>query len=88
MVCCNHVIAIEWYLRGDYEEMLATAQRATIDGSGVSWPLVSIADRALGQKDEALKCDEEADAYRRTMQRKPTWLVEVSISCAWRAAGR
>jgi hypothetical protein len=29
-------------------------------------------------------------AYRspRTMQRKPMWLVEVSIGSAWRAAGR
>ena len=24
----------------------------------------------------------------RTMQRKPTWLVDVSIGSAWRAAGR
>jgi hypothetical protein len=24
----------------------------------------------------------------RTMHRKPTWLMPVSIGCAWRAAGR
>lgn len=48
-----HLIAIDLYLRGDYEETLAAAQRSTIDGSGISWSLVAIAEAALGQKDEA-----------------------------------
>ncbi|MCV9999630.1 hypothetical protein OE766_15410 [Pararhizobium sp. YC-54] len=48
-----HLIAIDLYLRGDYEETLAAAQRSTIDGSGISWSLVAIAEGALDQKDEA-----------------------------------
>jgi len=48
-----HLIAIDQYLRGDYDEMLATAQRSTIDGSGISWSLVAIAEAALGQNEEA-----------------------------------
>lgn len=72
-----HLIAIDQYLRGDYDEMLASAQRSTVDGSGISWSFVAIAEGALGQKDEAraalvkmakkspLLARDPATAYRR-----------------------
>ncbi|WP_087000659.1 hypothetical protein [Rhizobium sullae] len=50
-----HLIAIDQYQNGQYEEMLATAQRATIDGSGISWSFVAIAEGALGEENAARK---------------------------------
>lgn len=72
-----HLIAIDQYLKGQYQEMLETAQRSIVDGSGISWSLVAIAEGALGEKDQAhaalekmaeispLLARDPADAYRR-----------------------
>ncbi|WP_051614436.1 hypothetical protein [Phyllobacterium sp. UNC302MFCol5.2] len=48
-----HLIAIHEYLEGRYSEMLSTAQTATVDGSGLSWSLVAIAEGELGHKEGA-----------------------------------
>ncbi len=48
-----HLIAIDQYLRGQMQEMLATAQRAAMDDSGISWSLVAIAQGALDHPEEA-----------------------------------
>lgn len=53
-----HLIAIDDYMRGRYDDMLAAAKHGTADTSGVSWALVAIAYGALGDKSgarEALK---------------------------------
>jgi TolB-like protein len=50
-----HLIAIDQYLNGQYDAMLTTSQRSTIDGSAISWSLVAIANGALGRKEEARK---------------------------------
>ncbi|WP_271899191.1 tetratricopeptide repeat protein [Candidatus Phyllobacterium onerii] len=48
-----HLIAINQYLHGEYEAMLKTAQASTVDGSGMSWSFVAIAEGALGNQDAA-----------------------------------
>lgn len=72
-----HLIAIDQYLKGQYQEMLETAQRSVIDGSGISWSFVAIAEGALGDEDQAhaalekmakispLLARDPADIYRR-----------------------
>ncbi len=72
-----HLIAVDQYLKGQYQEMLETAQRSVVDGSGISWSFVAIAEGALGDKDQAHAALEKmaeispllarapADAYRR-----------------------
>ncbi len=42
-----HLIAVDQYLRGEYEKMLQSAVSATADGSGMSWSFVAIAQGAL-----------------------------------------
>jgi len=48
-----HMIAIDHLMRGEYEEMLGAAERASADGSSVSFSLLAIAYGALGNKAEA-----------------------------------
>jgi len=48
-----HLIAIHLYLQGKYPEMLATAERALVDGSSISWSLVAIAQGELGNREAA-----------------------------------
>ena len=45
-----HLITIHLYLQGRYAEMLAAAERALVDGSGISWSLVAIAQGELGNR--------------------------------------
>jgi TolB-like protein len=45
-----HLIAIHDYVQGDYEDMLSTAERSAVDGSGISWSLIAIANGALGNQ--------------------------------------
>lgn len=49
----RHLLAIDLYLKGRYEEMLETARASSIDGSSVGWSLVAIAEGALGHKTAA-----------------------------------
>jgi TolB-like protein len=43
-----HLVAVDALLRGDYQSMLATAERSTVDGFGVGYALVAIAQAKLG----------------------------------------
>lgn len=45
-----HLIAVDQYLRGEYENMLQSAVSATVDGSGMSWSFVAIAQGALNNE--------------------------------------
>ncbi len=45
-----HLIAINHLLNGRYAEMLTAAKKGVLDGSGVSWCLVAIAQSKLGNK--------------------------------------
>lgn len=72
-----HLIAIDLYLRGDYDAMLTTAERSAVDGSGISQSLIAIAQGALGNQEAARQALDEmaeispllgrdpAEAYRR-----------------------
>ena len=48
-----HLIAIDLYLRGDYEAMLSAAERSAVDGTGISQSLIAIAQGALGNPEAA-----------------------------------
>ncbi len=48
-----HLIAIDHYLNGRYADMLDAARRGAIDGSGISWSFVAIANAALGNRKDA-----------------------------------
>lgn len=48
-----HLIAINHLLNGHYAEMLTAAKKGVLDGSGVSWCLVAIAQSKLGHKEAA-----------------------------------
>jgi TolB-like protein len=48
-----HLVAVHEYLKGDYEKMLAAAERSSVDGSALSWSFIAIADGALGRREDA-----------------------------------
>ena len=48
-----HLVAIDQYLKGQYREMLATAERSAVDGSGVSQALIAIAAGQLADRELA-----------------------------------
>ena len=48
-----HLIAAHQYIEGDYEEMLATAERSAVGGSSISQSLIAIAEGALGNRPAA-----------------------------------
>ncbi|MBO9457596.1 tetratricopeptide repeat protein [Labrenzia sp. R5_0] len=48
-----HLIAINHLLNGHYAEMLTAAKKGVLDGSGVSWCLVAVAQSKLGNKEAA-----------------------------------
>lgn len=66
-----HLIAIDQYLKGQYREMLETARRSTVDGSGISWSLVAIAEGALGEKDQAHAALEKMSKMSPSLARDP-----------------
>lgn len=43
-----HLIAIDLYLNGEFQDMLEVSQRSAVDGSGFSQMLIAIANTALG----------------------------------------
>jgi len=48
-----HLVAVELYLAGEYEEMLSVSQRSALDGSEFSQVLIAIASGALGDREGA-----------------------------------
>lgn len=48
-----HLIAVDLYLRGEYQEMLEVAERSGVDGSGMSQAFIAVAAGALGDADRA-----------------------------------
>jgi tetratricopeptide (TPR) repeat protein len=48
-----HLIVVDLYLRGKYDEMLNLAQRSAAEGSAMSWSFVAIAYAELGNAPEA-----------------------------------
>lgn len=44
--------------------------------------------KVVPDRDGARTDQRVGPAGSRTMHRKPIWLVELSVGCAWRAAGR
>ncbi|MCT8974686.1 tetratricopeptide repeat protein [Microbaculum marinisediminis] len=47
------LVAIDLYLKGDFEQMLSVAERSAPDGRGVSQALIAIAAGELGKRDMA-----------------------------------
>lgn len=45
-----HLIAVDHLLKGQYAEMLTAAKKGVLDGSGISWCLVAVAQAKLGNK--------------------------------------
>jgi TolB-like protein len=48
-----HLIAIDLYLRGDYEAMLSAAERSAVEATGIGQSLIAIAQGALGNQEAA-----------------------------------
>jgi TolB-like protein len=48
-----HLVAVGQFLHGDFEGMLATAERAAVDGSALSQSFIAIAQGALGHREAA-----------------------------------
>ena len=48
-----HLIAVDHYMQGRYAEMLTAAGAGNVEGSGISWSFVAIANGALGNKEAA-----------------------------------
>jgi TolB-like protein/tetratricopeptide (TPR) repeat protein len=60
-----HLIAIDLYRKGKYEQMRELAERADPDNSGVSQMLIAIANGELGNRDAA------RDALKKMSEHKP-----------------
>jgi TolB-like protein len=67
----QHLVAIDHYLHGRYDEMLETAQNAALDGSGISWSLVAIAEGELGDSEAAARALERMAAASPFLARDP-----------------
>ncbi|WP_416068514.1 hypothetical protein NMA58_30240 (plasmid) [Rhizobium sp. YTUHZ045] len=66
-----HLVSIDHYLNGRYAEMLNAAKNGTVDGSGVSWSLVAIAQGALGNEAAARDALERMAAVAPALNRDP-----------------
>ncbi len=56
-----HLIAVDLYLKGEYQKMLALAERSGVDGSGMSQAFIAIAAGALGDAARARTALEAMD---------------------------
>ncbi|WFU51147.1 hypothetical protein [Sinorhizobium terangae] len=66
-----HLIVVHHYLQGHYREALAAAERARIDGSGLSWSFLAIAHGALGNQYAARQALAEMAARSPLLARDP-----------------
>jgi TolB-like protein/Tfp pilus assembly protein PilF len=66
-----HLIAIDQYLKGEYEEMLKSAKLSTSNDGAVSWSLVAIAEGALGNEAEARQALDRMAAISPQLARDP-----------------
>jgi TolB-like protein len=58
------LIAIDLYLKGDYEQMLSVATRSAPDGRGISQALIAIAANKLGKLETARQALEKMLQYK------------------------
>ncbi len=66
-----HLIAVDHYLRKEYESMLQSAVSATADGSGMSWSFVAIAEGALNNEAGAKRALQKMADLSPRMARDP-----------------
>lgn len=66
-----HLIAVDDYLQGRFDEMLKAAQRGTTDASGISWSFVAIAEGALGDRKAARDALDRMAAISPRLARDP-----------------
>jgi TolB-like protein len=66
-----HLIAVHDYLQGDFEGMLAAAERSGVDGSAMSRSFVAIAQGALGHEQAARQALDELAAASPGFLRDP-----------------
>ncbi len=59
-----HLIAIDLYLKRDYERMLQIAMRSAVDGSGFSQLLIAVASGELGDRDATRAALQKLSASR------------------------
>ena len=59
-----HFIAIDLYLKGNYEQMFRVAERSAADGSHFSQVLIAIAAAELGKHSKAQNALEKLSAYK------------------------
>jgi tetratricopeptide (TPR) repeat protein len=59
-----HFIAIDLYLKGNYEQMFRVAERSAADGSHFSQVLIAIAAAELGKHSKAQNALEKISAYK------------------------
>jgi hypothetical protein len=58
-----HLIAIDLYMKRDYEQMLSVAERSAVDGSGFSQTLIAAAAGALGNSEKARDALQKMSQY-------------------------
>lgn len=58
------LVAIDLYLKRDYEQMLEVAARSAADGRGVSQALIAIAAGELGKRDVAAQALKKMAEYK------------------------
>ncbi|MBA5776012.1 tetratricopeptide repeat protein [Stappia sp. F7233] len=59
-----HLIAVDLYLKGDYDDMLEATGHLTIEGTGLSQAFVAIANGALGNRDATKAALEKMNAFK------------------------
>ncbi|MCF3935366.1 hypothetical protein L1787_18385 [Acuticoccus sp. M5D2P5] len=59
----NHLIAIDLYLRGDYQEMLSLAERSAAPGLGIGEALIAIAAGALDMPERTAEALADLSEY-------------------------
>jgi TolB-like protein/tetratricopeptide (TPR) repeat protein len=58
-----HFVAVDLYLKGDYQQMLGLAERAALSDSGFSQLLIAVANTELGNRDAAKRALENMSRY-------------------------
>jgi TolB-like protein/tetratricopeptide (TPR) repeat protein len=59
-----HLIAINFYLKSDYKQMLDVSERSALDNSGFSDVLIAIANAELGNRDAARAALKKLSQYK------------------------
>jgi TolB-like protein len=66
-----HLIAVDYYLKGNFAEMLTAAKAGVVDGTAISYSLVAIAQAELGHDEAAREALEKMASVQPWLGRDP-----------------